>query len=149
MTEPNRVTGHACVPALEEILDSCDPTQRCDYLRPPAGQKIRKVAHSPRSLPGFAAMEWRGRDSNPRYRFTPYTGLANRLCYSASGDEPTTCENPVNCVAVGVALLEQESPPCRCFFNRQRPKRRGNGGEPIELQSEPGHRGRLRPESYR
>ena len=47
----------------------------------------------------------------PRAGFEPTTpGLGNRKDISTSGEGSTSCETPVDCVAVCVALLEQESP---------------------------------------
>src|SRR5687767_2708185 len=63
-----------------------------------------KIEHS--LLPGESFQGWaystclvqrRGRDSNPRYRFTPYTGLANRrirpLCHLSQCDGVTDSNN--------------------------------------------------------
>ena|SRR6478736_6000157 len=68
------------------------------------GRRIPKDSEDSRPV------ERRGRDSNPRYRFTPYTGLANRNSDSATVDQPSTCENAADCVACYVALLERENP---------------------------------------
>jgi hypothetical protein len=55
------------------------------------------------------SVERRGGDSNPRSRFTPLTGLANRSSNDASADEPRDCDDVVSSVAFYVALLN-ESP---------------------------------------